>query len=257
MSVLFGGNLADELAETVRQYKEEFDSIDIDTHLQNNQWKNRSAEIIAQQKQDSIHHEPHTKSSLSKSLENPSEQDVNAFIGNDDSEDDDLNSDSNDHPHKDSNDEDIEYLDVREQTIFRYSNKPRISKYDKNKNAKASSLAYIQNNNVRTSFKNTSNAKKMADGETYFAKDPFMDQKLLRQNFVIDRRRKDFSMIKDKSRIGKLARHNMQFIKEVLTSKEIEMKKNLVFDKRQFNRKLRFTLGAPNKRRQRNYREFQ
>ena len=254
MSVLFGGNLADELAESVRQQKEDFDSIDIDTHFKRNQWKSKSADVIVQRNQDQ--NELSKKLQLSKSEDimqntrnNDNNEDLDAFINNDNDCDID----------NDNDNDDVEYLDVRGQTIFRYSNAPKISKYDKKKNAKTSQLSYIQDNNVRTSFKNDLNTKKKnIDEDTYFKSDPFMDQKLLRQNFVIDRKFKDHSKINDQQRVQKLARNNLQFIKEVVVShQKEEMKKSLLFDKRRFNRKLRFAIGAPNKRRQRNYVEFQ
>eukprot|EP01084_Bolivina_argentea_P297329 512211_1 len=251
MSVLFGGVIADELAEIVRKSKEEFDRIDIDSHFKHKQWKNKSKEFIIQQQQEQHIVNKQVKSEVSKSITktinntNDVDNSINSFINTDESDEE-----------EESNNE-IEYLDVREQTIFRYSNRRKISKYDRKKNAKKSSLAYIQNGNVRTSYKNDLNEKKkIVDNVTHFAEDPFMNQKLLRQNFMIDRGKRNGGIINDKSKISKLARNNLQFIKEVLTQKQIEMKKNLLFDKRRFNRKLRFSLGAPNKRRQRNYKEF-
>ena len=254
MAVLFGGSLAIELGETVRKQREDFDSIDIETHLKKHQLKNKSAEIIAQQRAKQ-------KQQQSQNSDQSDNEDLNSFINGDESsscsDDDDHSSAPSDINSKDQTNDDVQYLDVREQTIFRYSDRLRFSKYDKKMNGKKSSFAYIQNNNVRTSYKNkTGELQKIVDEETYFKKDPFMDQKLLRQNFKIDRSKRDFSMIKDQTRIQRLARNNMSFIKEVLTAKKIEMKKNLLFDKSRFNRRLRFALGAPNRRRQRNYKEF-
>merc|ERR1712087_37980 len=94
--------------------------------------------------------------------------------------------------------DEVEYIDVREQTIFRYSSRPEYLPGDKRDNRKASTLSYIHNNQVRTNFKTKSRRQQMYEAMRK-RKNPFLDQKLIRQTFNIDRRKSDWSMVKDKS----------------------------------------------------------
>lgn len=281
MSVLFGGNLAEELAKSVRHLNEDFDSIDEDSFYERNQCKRRTTDYVPSSIQRIPQRTRIEEEEQINPKNDPPEGDLGAFIEDEDEDGPDPGSnenhdtDSNDTPEEARNSDDegepdlttnpfegepdnsdgdkeespskpqlfeeapkhytslnrstlateptraigldgVEYIDVRPQTIFKYSRRLQFKNLHKSLNYLKDSYARIHNNNVRLTYK-----RKLGDADSRReerikkkrnavagGQNPFLNEITIRQHFRIERHRHDWSNIHDSDRVRKLARNN-------------------------------------------------
>ena len=245
MTELFGGNEAIKLHELYLKNLENLDDNTINDSLVKNQ--ERKLYITPKPlkpKFNDNNPEETNEFLLSSSDEyssDISQNDTNNvtndnIINENDGNSDDTNDKKDDIKQKSN---DIEYIDIRDKTIFTY--KPKFRKY-----RRKHEMAVLK--------------KKQNES-------PFLNSLELKQRFSITKSKTANTVINDRNKISKLAKKNMLFLKELLSNKlnnelndyEIQsgLNKTEIFDKNGFNRRLRLSFKIPHKRHVTNYKKLQ